>query len=219
MIRPLKPWAYGPFELLLNAELHYRIGEDFDRRIATVGFDNAIEVAITTYLGLHPMQRGNRQYPRASVEQWLTNYHAKVGFFFQECASRQIAVIGQHDEIVWYHEVRNGQYHNGGATVPQRRELDGVRAAAMEVFAILFDSPDVNALLDAHVSARTPVPPVPRTDEDDRLIDSAHGMIEVAGRPEYASDVLYALDPERYRDVALELRAVEAEPEEREVTS
>jgi hypothetical protein len=214
MIRQLKPWAYGPFELLLNAELHYRVGEDFDRRIAMVGFDNAIEVAITTYLGLHPMQRGNRQYPRADVEQWLNNYHTKVGFFFQECAARQIAVIGQLDEIVWYHEVRNGQYHNGGATVPQRRELDGVRAAAMEVFAFLFDALDVAALLDAHVAARTPPPPAPRTDEDDRLIDHAYGMIQVGDQMEYASDILYALDPERYREIALELRTAETEPAE-----
>lgn len=211
MMRQLKPWAYGPFEILLNAELHYRVGEDFDRRIAMIGFDNAIEVAITTYLSLHPMQRGNRQYPNVEVERWLSNYHTKVGFFFQECLTRQVAVVGQHDEFVWYHEVRNGQYHIGGATVPQRRELDGVRAAAMEVFAVLFEAPDVPALLDAHVAARTPPPLAPRTDADDRLIDDAYGMIEVVDRMEYASDVLYALDPERYREVALDLRSSEPE--------
>lgn len=213
MIRQLKPWAYGPFELLINADLHYRVGEDFDRRIAMVGFDNAIEVAITTYLSLHPIQRGNREYPRAEVEQWLSNYHTKVGFFFRECATRQITVVGQQDEIVWFHEVRNGQYHKGGANVPQRRELDGVRAAAMEVFAVLFDAPDVAALLDAHVADKAGPLPAPRTDEDDRLIDGVYGMIQVADRIEYASDVLYALDPERYREIALELRAGESEPE------
>lgn len=68
MSATLKPWAWGPFEVLLHAELHYRVGEDFDRRIAMIGFDNAIEVAITTYLTLHPMQRGNRTYPKADVE-------------------------------------------------------------------------------------------------------------------------------------------------------
>jgi hypothetical protein len=219
MIRQLKPWAYGPFELLLNAELHYRIGEDFDRRIAMVGFDNVIEVAITTYLSLHPMQRGNRQYPRADVEQWLNNYHTKVGFFFQECTTRQINAVGQHDEIVWYHDVRNGQYHKGGANVPQRRELDGVRAAAMEVFAILFDAPDLDALLDAHVADKAGPISAPRTDEDDRLIDSAYGMIQVGDRMEYASDVVYALDPERYREIALELRTGEPESDEPEVAS
>lgn len=219
MIRQLKPWAYGPFELLLNAELHYRVGEDFDRRIAMVGFDNAIEVAITTYLGLHPIQRGNRQYQRTDVDQWMHNYHTKVEFFFRECATRQITAVGQHDEIVWYHNVRNGQYHNGGANVPQRRELDGVRAAAMEVFAILFDAPDVSALLDAHVADSAGQLSAPRTDDDDRLIDSVHRMIQVVDRMEYASDILYALDPQRYREIALELRAGESDSEEQEVAS
>lgn len=214
MSRQLKPWAYGPFELLLNAEVHYRAGEDFDRRIAMVGFDNAIEVAITTYLGLHPMQRGGREYPRAEVDQWLRSYHSKVAFFFRECVARQLVAAGQEDELVWFHGVRNGQYHGGGANVPQRRELEGVRAAAVEVFAILFDANDVAELLDAHVAGRAGPQVASRSDEDDRAIDKAYGMVDVAGRPEYASDVLYAIDPERYRETAIELRADEAARDE-----
>lgn len=202
----LKPWAYGPFEILLHAELHYRSGDDFDRRIAMVGFDNAIEVAITTYLNLHPIQRGNRNYPAAKVETWLANYHAKIEFFFLECSNRAVTVTTEKDIIIWYHQVRNGQYHVGGATVPQRRELDGVRAAAHEVFAILFDEDDLMLLLEEHIAAANPPPP-PRLDEHDRLIDNAFRMVNVCGRPEYMSDVLYALDPERYREMALELQS------------
>ena len=78
MSNGLKPWAYGPFELLLHAELHLRNGDDFDRRIALISFDNAIEVAITTYLSLHPIQRQNRTYTRADVERWLENYHRSI---------------------------------------------------------------------------------------------------------------------------------------------
>lgn len=199
MIRQLKPWAYGPFEVLLHAELHYRLGEDFDRRIAMIGFDNAIEVAITTYLSLHPIQRGNRQYMKADVERWLNNYHTKVDFFFQECVTRSVAAVGQPDEIVWYHEVRNGQYHVGGATVPQRRELDGVRAAALEVFAVLYDVPDAEAQLDAHIVAMQKAPQ-PRTAEGDRLIDDKYGLIDLCGQLEYCSQLLYAVDPNRYHD-------------------
>jgi len=206
MMRQLKPWAYGPFEILSHAELHYRVGEDFDRRIAMIGFDNAIEVAITTYLGLHPIQRGNRQYLNADVERWLNNYHTKVGFFFQECATRQFAVVGQYDEIVWYHEVRNGQYHVGGATVPQRRELDGVRAAALEVFAVLFEVADAQAQLDAHISAMQQAPQ-PRTAEGDRLIDNKYGLIDLCGQLEYASELLHAVDPNRYRDTIQSLES------------
>lgn len=163
------------------------------------------------------MQRGNRQYPNMDVENWLNNYHTKVGFFFQECVRRAVTVIGQQDEIIWYHEVRNDQYHVGGATVPQRRELDGVRATAMEIFMILFDAPDVAALLDGYVAARTPPPPAKRNHDDDRTIDDAYEMIAVGDRMEYASDVLFALDPERYREIALELRNSESAEKETSV--
>ena len=202
----LKPWAYGPFEILLHAELHFRVGEDFDRRIAMIGFDNAIEVAITTYLCLHPIQRGNRTYVNASVEVWQKNYHSKVEFFFQECVTRQVAVVGQHDEILWYHGVRNSQYHGGGATVPQKRELDGVRAAALEVFAVLFEVADAGAQLDAHISAMQQAPQ-PRTDGGDRRIDSKYGLIELCGQLEYSSELLYAVDPNRYHDTIQSLES------------
>jgi hypothetical protein len=206
MIPQLKPWAYSPFEVLLHAELHYRVGEDFDRRIAMIGFDNAIEVAITTYLTLNPIQWSNRQYAKPDVEKWLYNYHTKIDFFFVECGSRSIAVIGKKDEIIWFHDVRNGQYHVGGATVPQRRELDGCRAVALEVFSVLFDTPNVEPLLDAHVAARNPVPPPPRNESHDKLIDDEYGLIELCGESQYSSDLIYALDPNRYRELALELQ-------------
>ena len=205
MMRQLKPWTYGPFELLQHAEMHYLSGEDLDRRIAMIGFDNAIEVAITTYLSLNPLQRANRTYTKADIGEWTVNYHTKLEFFFHECAVRSVTTVAERADIVWFHEVRNEQYHMGGGTVPQRRELDGVRAAALEVFSILFDETDASALLDEYISARNSSPAPPRTDTHDRLIDDEHDMIDVCGRVEYASDVLYSLDPERYRDVALAL--------------
>lgn len=204
-IVPLKPWAYGPFEVLMHAEMHHRTGEDLGRRIAMIGFDNAIEVAITTYLSLHPIQGGNRRYAKADVEAWLQNFHTKVDCFFHECSARAITSSAKKDEIVWFHDVRDGQYHNGGAAVPQRRELDGVRAAAIEVFGVLFDQADVLAALEEHIAAMAPLPPPPRKDDHDRLIDNEYSKIDVCGQPEYVSDVLYALDPNRYREIALEL--------------
>lgn len=214
MTQQLKPWAYGPFEILLHAEMHYLAGEDLDRRLSVVGFDNAIELAITTYLSLHPIQRGGITYKNIDVDNWTSDYHSKVGFFFIECESRNIAVIAKQDEVVWFHNVRNEQYHIGGPTVPQQRVLDGIRAAALEVFSILFDEQDTSLLLEEHIAMMRASPYAPRTDAHDRLIDHAHDMIEVCGRAEYASDVLYALDPEWYREVALELEISVNEPNE-----
>lgn len=202
----LKPWAWGPFEVLVHGEMHYRVGEDLDRRIAMVGFDNAIELSITTYLTLNPIQRGNRTYPKNDVQQWLDNFHTRVEFFFKECETRSVVAVSKSDEMIWYHEVRNGQYHVGGATIPQRRELDGVRGAALEVFSVLFEEPDADALLDERIGAMGSPPVPPRSEAHDRLIDSEHGMIDLCGQPEYVSNLLYSLDPDRYREVALELQ-------------
>ena len=217
MTRQLKPWAYGPFEILLHAEKHYLSGEDIGRRLSMIGFDNAIELAITTYLNLHPMQRGGRTYKNDDMEKWNNNYHTKVEFFFLECQSRGVVASAKQDEVVWFHEVRNGQYHVGGATVPDQRVLNGVRAAALEVFSVLFEEKDAVSLVEEHIAMMKPSTSAPRTDAHDRLIDLEHDMVEVCGRVEYASEVLYALDPERYREVALELEtSVDAPNEERE---
>ncbi len=212
MISPLKPWAYGPFEVLMHAEMHYQQFEDMDRRIAMIGFDNAIEVAITTYLNLHPIQRGNRTYAGADVVAWLQNFHTKADFFFAECVSRSIASSAKKDEIIWFHEVRNGQYHIGGAAIPQRRELDGVRSAAMEIFGVLFDQADVLTALAEHIAELSQPAPPPRVDEHDRLIDNQYRMVDLCGQPAYMSDILYAMDPTRYQETALELRDARETP-------
>ena len=214
MTRELKPWAYGPFEILLHAETHYVSGEDLGRRISMIGFDNAIELAITTYLNLHSIQRGGRTYENDDVKKWSNNYHTKAEFFFLECKSRGVVPSAKQDEVVWFHEVRNEQYHVGGATVPQQRVLDGVRAAALEVFSVLFEEKDTLLLLEEHIAMLSPSLPPPRTDAHDRMIDHEHDMIEVCGRMEYASEVLHALDPDRYREVALELETSVNAPNE-----
>jgi len=101
------------------------------------------------------------------------------------------------------HNLRNEQYHGGGPTVPQLRDLDAARAFAVQVFSILFDEPDVNGLFDAYINRD--VPP-PRTTDEDRLIDEEHGLIEVCGQMENASQVLFAIDPTRYHQIASLLR-------------
>lgn len=206
----LPPWALGPFELILHAETHYRNGEDLDRRIAIVGYDNAIEVAIHTYLNLHPIQRQNRTYPKADIERWLESFHTKIDFLEVEVTNRGLQAICKKAEFVWYHEVRNGQYHVGGATIPQERELQGMRKAALWVFGMLFEVADVESLLDQYLSDR-PGDDLPRrTAEDDRLIDQEFGTIELAGKPYHTSEVLHAWDPVLYSELASDIKKRDA---------
>ncbi len=202
----LKPWALGPFELILHAEMHYRHGEDLDRRIAIVGYDNAIEVAIHTYLSLHPIQRQNRTYPKTDVERWLENFHTKIDFLAIEIANRGLTVICDKADLIWYHEVRNGQYHAGGATIPQERELEGIRKAAFWVFGTLFDVTDLDSLLEEHLSSRSGADLPARTAENDRLIGQESGTVKLAGKTLYTSELLHAYDAVLYSELASDIR-------------
>ena len=139
------PWATGPLELIVHAEGHLRSGGDFDRRIALVGFDNAIEVSVSTYLALHPIQRGNRHYAKKNIEEWLTNYHAKLDFVDLALAERALDWGIERSHIVWAHQQRNDQYHGGLRGTPERHVLEVSRAAALWLFGVLFDVEDVSS--------------------------------------------------------------------------
>ena len=159
----LKPWCIKPFELLFHAELHFQKGTDYDRRLALVSFDNSIEVSITTYLTLNPIQRENRSYPQTCVDKWLKNYHTKLDFFFTELTSRGLPVYKGKDDIVWLHCERNEQYHGSSAGVPSIYTLNGIRQTAIWVFSILFQISDVETLLKSALDeAEKDFPEIPR---------------------------------------------------------
>jgi hypothetical protein len=201
----LRPWAYGPFDLLVHADLHRLGPDDFDRRIAMISYDNAIEVAITIFLTLNPIQRQNRIYTKDDVEKALVNYHTKIEFFFLEIQRRSCAVVCDQAEIVWYHGVRNNQYHGEAAAVPLERDLDGIRKAAVWIFSILFDVLDAEDLIAARVRQLTNKDLPEKTEKYDKLIDDKFGMCEVAEELHYTSEALYAIDPIAYSEAGSEL--------------
>lgn len=148
----LKPWSLKPFELLFHAEIHFLKGADYDRRLSLVSFDNAIEVSIVAYLTLNPIQRNGRSYPRADVERWLHNYHTKLDFFYSELNSRGLPPQNGKDEIVWFHDQRNEQYHGSSAGVPALETLNTIRNIALWVFSVLFEISDVESLLQSAIT-------------------------------------------------------------------
>jgi hypothetical protein len=205
----LKPWADSTLDLILHAELCLRKGSDFDRRIALISFDNAIEVAITTYLNLHPVQRKNVQYTRAEVETWSKNFHTKLDFLFDRfIVDNGCRVSFDKGDLVWCHDTRNGQYHAAGSTIPRGRELDDIRKASLEIFSILFDITDVESLVEDRVLEFDETRDLPKKNaNDDRLIDDYYGTVNLAGKPYYTSELLHSFDPFAYGDVAANLRA------------
>jgi hypothetical protein len=212
----LPPWNSGPFELLVHAEGHLITGEDFDRRIALISFDNAVEVAITTYLTLNPIQRGGRSYPRADVDQWQTNYHTKLDFLDHELSTRAIAWQVERSYVVWAHDQRN-EHH---ARIRTSTRFSGVPPwppeAALWVFSTLYGVDDierrlVQALLQSATSSQHA-----HDDAFDRAIDHQYGMIDLGEQSYYASELLYSVDYDAYREAGE--RLCSSEPELDQVT-
>ena len=197
----LPPWSNGPFELMVHAESHFRKADDFDRRIALISFDNAIEVAITTYLTLHPIQRGNREYSRDNVDKWKKDYHTKLEFLEREIENRNLEWVVDRAHIIWAHENRNEQYHSGQKGIPEIRVLQIARAAALWVFSVLFDVDDVETALDKAVLDQAPPAPPSQERELDVAIDEEYGIITVGEQDYYASELLFATDYTAYRDL------------------
>jgi len=167
----LKPWAIGPFELLQHAEGHRLSQGDFDRRMAFISFDNAIESTVTTYLSLHPSQRGGRQYSREDVAKWLPNFHSKLAFLERHAALADVSMPQDSASMVFYHGLRNELYHNGNGVTPDATHLDGIREAALWTFSLIFEC-DAEALLG------TAVAPAPSTSETDAQFSEATKFLQ-----------------------------------------
>lgn len=201
MKAPLPPWANGPLELLVHAEGHLRSGEDFDRRIALISFDNAIEVAIATYLTLNPIQRGGRSYAKGDVDKWMTNYHTKLEFLEAEIAARGGSWKVAKANIIWVHDHRNEQYHGGHKGTPEKSVLKIIRDAAFWVFAMLFDVNDPELVLEQEILGKAPLAAPSRNRKFDVAIDAHYGVVEVGDQSYYASELLFAVDDDAYRDL------------------
>lgn len=197
----LPPWANGPFELIVHAESHLRGADDFDRRIALISFDNAIEVAISTYLTLNPIQRGGRSYKSSDVDQWIKNYHTKLDFFEKEIESRDIEWSVEKSYIIWAHDHRNEQYHGGKKGIPEISVLQIARTAALWIFSVLFNVSDAEAALGQAVLDQAPPMPPSSERKFNVAIDEQYGIIEVGEQSYYVSELLFAVDYTAYRDL------------------
>lgn len=149
-----KPWARKAFELLFHAESHFRGGTDYDKRLALISFDNSIEVSISIYLALNPIQRGDRHYKKDDVKTWQTNYPSKLDFFSQEINQRGLPERRGKAQIVWLHEQRNELYHGSTGGVPEIQTLEDIRGTAFWVFSVLFEIADVDSQISKALEAR-----------------------------------------------------------------
>ncbi len=143
----LEPWMRGSFELIRHANGHLVEAGDTDRRLALIGFDNAVEVCIDVFIRLHPKLRNGFQISREEAEHARQTFHSKIEFLDKFLAEASDPVDIPIDAIVWYHQLRNELYHSGNGMVPEIHVIEGSRDAAIQVFKALFGV-DVSPMLE-----------------------------------------------------------------------
>jgi len=130
------PWTDGPRELLQHAADHLGLGEDFDRRIAMISVDNAVELATKTYLGLPKRARGTNGPGRKELEAASESFPALLNMLDRYAADKLTGVdLG---DVEWYHLLRNQLYHSGNGITVERARVEAYFQIALALFENLF---------------------------------------------------------------------------------
>lgn len=133
-----KPWVTGPRELLRHGLEHMRLGTDFDKRLAMISIDNAVELMIKTYLGLPSRITGVRIGRRRL--QKMSETFPDLLDALEEHAGDKIAGTGiSLNSIQFFHQLRNRLYHDGNGITVEEQKLESYAEIAVMLFGSLFD--------------------------------------------------------------------------------
>lgn len=134
-----KPWTDGPRELIQHAIDHLELGGDFDRRIAMISIDNAVELMVKVYLGLPERARGSRGPSRKELDVASESFPELLSLL-ENYAGAKVVGVGL-DDIEWYHRLRNQLYHSGNGITVERAKVETYLEIAKALFQSLFDRP------------------------------------------------------------------------------
>lgn len=118
----MKPWISGPKELLDHAITHMASKSPFDCRIAMISIDNAVELAIKTFLGLPKRVRRSDGPSRKKLQEASQRFPDLLDLL-EEYADDRLDGIDLGD-IEGYHRLRNTLYHDGNGVTVDPRHVD-----------------------------------------------------------------------------------------------
>lgn len=151
MTKPLtKPWTDGPRELLQHAMDHLSLGGDFDRRIAMISVDNAVELMIKTHLGLPRRARDGAGPSRKELEAASESFPDLLDLL-DKYESERVTGLSL-DDIEWYHRLRNQLYHAGNGITVEASKVEAYFQLAASLFEGLFQ---MELRLDGHGALQT----------------------------------------------------------------
>jgi hypothetical protein len=130
-----KTWASGAVELLRHADSHINLESAFDRRIAFISIDNAIETMIRTFLAL-PKSKSGISVSRKQVEEAEKSFPLLLEMFWSNVGARLTGI--DESDIEHYHRIRNTLYHNGTGLSVDVEYLLAYRQIAALILRSLF---------------------------------------------------------------------------------
>jgi len=133
----------------------------------------------------------------------LRNFHTKLDFLRKEFQRRDVQDEQLQENLVFFHQQRNEQYHKGSYSTPNLDLLKELRDAAIRVFSVLYEIERIEEELEAYVSEL--VPPkaaVTPSKTFDRALDDKFGYVEIAGIPFRTSEALFMIDSSTYVEQA-----------------
>lgn len=132
------PWADGPKELMQHAIDHLATGSDFDRRIAMISIDNAVELMIKTFLGLPRRARGADGPTRKELEGAFNSFPSLLDLI-EKYAEEKLTGVSL-EEIEWYHRLRNQLYHSGNGITVEIAKVETYLSLGKVLYESLFES-------------------------------------------------------------------------------
>ncbi len=129
-------WASGAVELLRHADSHVSLSSAFDRRIAFISIDNAVETMIRVFLSL-PKSKSRISVPRKDFDEAENSFPRLLSLLWTHASSR---LIGLDDsDIEHYHRIRNKLYHDGTGLSVDEQYLLAYRQIAAVLLQRLFN--------------------------------------------------------------------------------
>ncbi|MEQ9298520.1 MAG: DUF4431 domain-containing protein [Cyclobacteriaceae bacterium] len=133
-----KTWTSGAIELLDHAAGHMSNDTAFDKRIAYISIDNAVEIIIKTYLSL-PRQFYNDDVPsRKEISDCNNSFTAYLILLFRYAEKKLIGI--EPGDIEHYHRIRNTLYHDGTGLAVDQDYLNSYFTIAKLLMKRLFNS-------------------------------------------------------------------------------
>ena len=123
-----KTWASGAIELLRHADSHIHLETAFDRRIAFISIDNAVERSVRTFLSL-PKAKSGIKVPRKDYEAVENSFPGLLSLLWQHASTRLTGI--DEADIEHYHCIRNKLYHDGTGLSVDKEYLLAYRQIAV----------------------------------------------------------------------------------------